>query len=1008
MWVSRTARALCFTACRRSASFFELYGRSPEPQDERRVKSGEGEAPALSCSTTKEDDKDWERCRSGLQRFQAQVYLDPNHVPAELSRHTLASIATALARSPQRRSVAAQKLWKDALELRAHTPVLDVGAAADTSAILLLSERADEGYEAALALLHNNRDFCKHLVTPPPAGVEDALRFLSVFVMCAAADGKGDIPAEVLPTLRAALHHAKSTIASADKSKRSGPAHAVEMLAWSLDWLYGGAAAAAKEGAAAAMLAQLRPLFPQWLLFLFEPFDPAAAAASSSAFSLLSPRWLWVMAQRAGDAGDHEGVERLLRHTQRKEMATPCYCVFQLSTRVADILVRCFPHSPSSAAAVTAYGSALHRDALRHFGSTKEGFSKILHVLTTMSGAEPYFAWRSLLRHQSAEVAATTQEAGGDVLTGNPQLNWATALRFTLHEVEIGNPHWRMYLPETLRLLSDAGKSRPFWNLLQEYNAKDGATNLSVAASLAQMMHRTGKWWHAMEVVDLVAVAPPPRSTVEESFLGSACTDTLRVLLHCRRWQEALEVLTLMGEVVPTHEATVVSQLLTTLPSGAPWASALQLAKDKGFAVQHAETLLRVLHDGAASPSQLTSISHRVALPLFVQHGRWDLLCPLVEHNSGDPQLWRGLLQALERCPDVVDEAVGAFLVSSQPPALSQDVRVFSAIAQLCLHHGWYATLTSYLQTPVAASSSSSSTHATLSNLAKEYQYLLQYIQTGTRPPRTFVFTDSYVVHRLVACVAALQVSVVARLPREAAVSKRHATAYLRVPHENLGALRHDPSDCTAASIKVYSTAESAFLREHVLYCSSDGILFGYKVPGASLFACARGMLQTLQLSGVYTLAYNMSAASSGVFVLHPTVTSLRNRVLALHVRLCLACLADAPFVPLLATSFFKSYRMVWHGGRTEWHEVEAVVVAENGLDVKAALRMLKRDINAEGWGLVETERGAGDLYHIPHVRYVPRLSDGQPCDVQVITCGPRSLQPISGDIDTVSWMHEA
>ncbi|KPI87723.1 hypothetical protein ABL78_3196 [Leptomonas seymouri] len=996
MRASRVVCALRVTACRQSSSFFELYGRAPEPKSEAK---SESKAPVLTCSTAK-DDKDWETCRTMLLRFHTQMYINPNHVPVEIPRDTLSSIAAVLTTSPQRRSVAASTFWKDALELRAHTPAVDIAASADTASILLFSAKAALGYETCLRLLRNT-SFRQHIETS--SSVEDTLRFLSVFVMCGTADNRRCVPAELLPVFEAVLHNAKNAIASTEKSKRSGPAHAVEILAWSLDWLYGGRTDSATE-----VPPSLRLLLPQWLLFLFEPYDPSVAKESSSAFALLSPRWLSEMARRVGDAGDHQSVEKLLRHAQRKESTTPNYRIFQLSVRIADVFVRCFPRLPATAQAVTTYGTALHCDALHRFGTTKGGLDKTLGVLTTMAGAKPYFVLRTLMRQQPAEAAARVQETAGDVLTGNPQLNWSTALSFTMHAVESANPHWRVYLPETLRLLSDAGKTRLFWNLLQEYNASDSAANLSVAASLAQVMQRSGRWWHAMEVLDLVAGAPPPRTVAEQCFLASACTDTLRALLHGKRWQEALEVLTLVGDAVPVHETAVVSQLLTILPAGAPWESALQLAEKKGFALHEIKALLQVLHDSDASPPPLSPLQHRVAVLVFASRGRWDLMSTLVERHSGDVLVWRGLLHALERCTDAVDESTGTLLLSSLPTTLSQDPRIFCAVAQLCLQHSWYAVLTSYLCT----ASSSSSTSAVIAGLGREYQYLLNYLQSGTRPPLTFTFTDSYVIHQFIACVASQQLAVVATLPDEASGSKQRASAHLRVPYENLGTLHHSTTSnkttSLSSSIKVYSAAACTFLPQHVLHISPDGFLFGYKVPGVSLYASARGMLRALKLPGIYVLAYNMSAASSGVFVLRPATASLRRHALTLGVRLCLASLADVPFVPLMATSFFKSYNMVWHSGTHEWHEVEAEVLAENGLEVKTALRALKKDINAEGWGLVETEPGAGDLYHVIQVRHAACSSEGQIFDPQIITCGQRRLKPINADADAATWLHEA
>lgn len=1014
MWGTRCLRALRVTACSHSSSFFELYGRTPEaspsPDEEIAIETKSSVLTSSSCiggkSTLERADADWTACRAALQRVQTRLYTDPKHVPPELPRAALTAMATVLTTSPLRRSSAAHTFWKDALELRALTPAVDIDAAADAAAVLLSSGKATAGYEVCQRLVQH-AGARKRLEAA--SDVEGSLRLLSVWVLCGSGAGHQQLPASSLTVVEAVLRQAKATIAAAEKSQRAGLAHAVEILAWSLDSLYGGVV----DGEAAETLHSVRPLLPQWLLFLFEPFSNAAAEQSSASFALLPPRWLRAMAARAGVEGDHSTLEKLLRHAQRVEATSPTYRLFQLSTYVAGVLVSTFPRHPAAPHAVEAYGTALPRDALHHYGSTREGFGAAVKVLSAMAGPEPYFVLRELMQQQSPEAAAATQEASGDVLTGTPQLNWSAALRFMTREVAEANPEWRSYLPATLRLLSDAGRTRQFFALLAEYNPADATMNVSVAASLAQAMCRSGRWWHAMEVVDLIAAAPPPRSPTEEGMLAAACADTLRALQLNRRWREALDVLTMVGDVVPKHETAVVSQLLTSLPSEAPWEASLLLAEEKGFSVLNTGAVLRVLHGRGVSEQllQLSRPQRRVAVPLLAQQGRWQPLFELAQQqeSAGDLSVWLSLLHSLECCADEVAEASGKLMVSSLPPALAEDARTFRVVTQLCLQRGWKGVLDAYL-----ASTAASSSRVTAS-LSKEYRYLADYVYTGARPPLTFVFTDTYVIHRFVSAVAARQLSVLATLPDAAAVSKKAASAYLRVPYENLGTpqKRRDASSSSSApSVKVYAAAASAFLPEHVLHLDKgSGFLFGYKVAGANLFAAARGALQTLRLSGIYSLAYNMSAASSGVFVLQPATTPLRCYTFALRVRLCLAHRPDAPFVPLLATSFFSLYSMTWLAGTTEWNEVAAAVFAESGAEVRSLLRTLKRDINAEGWGLVETEAGAGDLYHVTEVQCTLRASKGSPqvhADGAVaVTCGPRSLKPLNADANAASWWDE-
>ncbi|CAJ1030026.1 hypothetical protein, conserved [Leishmania lindenbergi] len=983
MWVSKARRALCLSVFWRSSAFFELYGRAhstevaevpPSPQPSSRV------APT---------DEAWKRCQALLQSVQSRMYIHPGQAPAELCREALISIEHLLASSPTRRCTAARRLWRDALALQSYLPAHDISAAADTASVLLFSDQAQRGCRV-----------CSQAVGHPQfrqgprsdTELSGYLRLLSVHSMCACYSHESFSP-DWWTALVDSVDEAKRVIAAAPKPRRAPMAHALEVLAWSLDWLHHHNDTPERQA-----LGALKAKLPQWLPFLFDEFDATTAKLSSQSLALLPPRWLLMMTTHPEGDSDAVALERLLRHALGREKRCHGSNVFQLSSRIADILVHRFPHHPSAAHAVATLGTALQCSSVHSYGTTQEGFDKALGVLTRMSGAQPYFATQALLHHRSTETAARIQEEHGDLLTGNPHLNWRTALNFTMKQVEAADPHWRVYLPETLRLLSDAGKLKQFWSLLQEYNAVDATANISVAASLSRAMQLSARWWHAMEVMDLLVSAPPPRDAIEDQLVTTACAGTLRVLLQAKRWQEALRVFLMVGDAFPPTESAVVSRLLTSMPMYAPWQMALAAATQRGLTSDTTRIILLCLHAGASAALLPPAHQQKASALIFAQHGRWDLVRTVVEQRPIDVSLWRTLVQAMEHCADAVDEQTAATVFPVPlPHDCWHDMSFGNAFAHLCVQRGWLSLLSSHLSCLLAPPASPVTP---MSRLGVEYRHLLRFLQSNRFPPAEFVFTDSYVIHQLMSCVTGRRMSVVAKLPAASGSTKQQASIYLRVPYEILSVPRGE-GDGTA-TVRVTSAPTSTYLKEHCIFIAASGLVVGYKVPASALFTSARGLLRVLGNNGVYRLAYHMSVASSGLFLLYPASASLTWYSFKLRVRLCVAVMPAAPYVPLLATSFFDRYAMRWRSGEGDWHEVEAVLLATSGQEVRHAWRSLKVDLNAEGWGPVEPDAGAGDMYHILELqvsRHAPTIEgNAMLADVEVFTCHGRSLKPLSTD----------
>ncbi|GET90567.1 hypothetical protein, conserved [Leishmania tarentolae] len=990
MWLSKARRSLCLSACRRSSAFLELYGRAC-PAEAADAQPG----PQPLCSSVPVDEE-WEKCQALLQRFQSHMYMHPAHAPVQLCRETLMGIEKLLASSAARRSTAARRLWRDALALHSHLPANDFRALADTASVLFFSDQAQLGCSVC-SRAAGHPQFLEALRSE--GGLTDCVRLLSVGSMCA-CDSREGVTAHWSTALAGFLDEAKRVIAAADKSVRGPMAHAMEVLAWSLDWLHHHSGRSEKDA-----LQSLKPKLPQWLPLLFDEFDAGIAKSMSRSLELVPPRWLLMMATHAERNNDAATLEQILRHALRREERGQGYALFQLSSRVAGIFVSRFPHLPSAAHAVSALGTALQCSSLIPYGKTREGFSKAMGVLTRMSGAQPYFATQELLRSHSAETAAKIQEEYGDRLTGNADLNWSTALTFTMQRVESADPHWRVYLPETLRLLSDAGKSRQFWNLLQEYNAAEATANISVAASLSRAMELSGRWWHAIEVLDLLAGALPPRDATEDQLMSNACADTLRVLLRAKRWQEALRVFLLVGDVLPPTKSAVVSRLLTLMPMSAPWTTALGVAEEKGLASETTRIILRCLHAGASADLLSHYHQQKTAAPIFAQHGRWDLLRTLAQQRPTDVSLWRALVQSMEHCTDVVDERTAATVFPVPLPQCHwHDMPFANAFAHLCVQRGWLSLLSAHLS---GLPLSQVSPATPVSSFRVEYEHLLRFLQSNDLPPAQLAFTDSYVVHQFMSCVTSRRVSVVTKLPAAAAITKRQASKHLRVPYENLSVPRLE--DDGTATVRVTSAPATAVGKEHCIFSSPSGFVVGYKVPASALYGSARGLLKVLDKKRVYCLAYQMSAASSGLFLLYPASVSLTWYSIKLRVRLCVEVVPAAPCVPLLATSFFDNYAMRWLGSEGDRHEVEAFVFAVGGHEMRQAWRSLKMDMNAEGWGPVEPEAGAGDMYHILELQVSRRspTSEGNSllADVEVFACRDRSLQPLNVDAcATTEW----
>lgn len=967
---SQRALLLFRTSTARSASteFAELYGRA------RRIDEEEQNSltSSTSCFTStrgavqiKEPPLRW---REKLEAFRTAQYVSPHEVSFETCLGALDALRAALDAPAQRNAKQLHKVWRDALEVAQHVKNVSASPAHVHCAFVLF-------YTQQYSQL---RSFVEHLLhhLHAPNTIEmgalefgSCLRLLSVYFLCTSE--LHCVPSPRLQVLTTQLLvSSKEYVRRLSKEQRHDVVAGVGLLLWAVDWLHHFAEKPCRPDS--RQLDELRATVPSWMPFLFlTPSELQALPVSAAMAPQSPPSLLRVRGEQLATSRDLPGLHQLYSYVvEQRERTSRDFAVFSLSPRLGELLLRvAAPGDRVWKTVVDGVGSSLHPRLLAEYGRHPRGYRHAVRVLTTLTGPSAYEALKHVLFNRPMSELAEVQEEHGDVLTGSRQTTWATALAATSDALAIGDSSWRATLPETLRLLSDAGKHRDFYQLLPEYSAAGGEDNLRVAAALGQTVRRTGKWWQALDVLDLVANARVPQEVMEESFLHSACTDTLCALRNARRWREALELFRALKPVMPAAGQHVLCSVVAEMPPSAPWEAALAYVADNCPADGVCETVTaQVSWARGVAPVPRAHGDQKRAVRLLAENGHWRPLVDFTRSGVGGKLLetWKALLHAVEMADG---DDVQAFPFDELPHFLLEDVDVLKQAYHVALHRGWLSSLLVKLT-------------ATSTPLCQQYRVLVQFALTETLlVSEVPSLTDSFVVHSLTAFLTARSFRIAVPVPSPplsspgVMMSADRIASALRIPHACVGKVKK-------TEFILRPLPRLSVPPRYVLH-ATDQFVVGFKAPGASAQSTARGLLHAAAQRGVFVPAYLLPAGASGLCVLLRASTEQSSVQMELDVVARLAPLGPS-HTALLSAVFFRHYRLQPLAGSVEKDGVVTVSLRCCGHGVhgaKECLRRLKADLNAEGWGFVEATTGDGDTFHVSRVRLTSHASDGDAFD---------------------------
>ncbi|EPY20215.1 hypothetical protein STCU_09106 [Strigomonas culicis] len=363
----------------------------------------------------------------------------------------------------------------------------------------------------------------------------------------------------------------KQMVASIPKEERHALVASMQLLLWAFDWQV-----VFSIPVSDAMQQDLRALTPAWLTDLFQATAPAAAA-EEGAKKLLAPSH--VKRQALLLAQGHETLPRLLHMYEwvvTHEERSADFRIFGLSVFLGNVLLRRRELPEKDACRIISYvGSSADVTLLLQCGVANRNMrASVANIFSQMNGPSAYTALKELW-WKTPDKFRELQESRGDILSGVASANWKDALEKTEYAQAVGDGSWRKQLAETIRLLSDAGKHELSLQYIWEYHTGSGTDNLSVAASLSQTARHTGKWWLALDVLNLIASARIPQSTADAALLDEAQTHSMLMLKQYGRWREALALYASLEGEVPDRAFKTLCSLVNAIPPSAPWLQAL-------------------------------------------------------------------------------------------------------------------------------------------------------------------------------------------------------------------------------------------------------------------------------------------------------------------------------------------------------------------------------------------------------------------------------------------------
>lgn len=891
-----------------------------------------------------------------VEEFEAQAYAHPQAIPTE-AREKVLQTSSALMLSHARCLREHQDVWQEALRVY-HHPACPPPQWQDhyRIGVTLLQ---NEQYERCLQLTRR----CLNLpISSEGEGIRHMLLLMAVHCLAAWKEEEA----------------VKSTewdrIGAALKAVGEGPRdppllHAAEVLWWTVDWLFHEGVVSSEGSVISALRRLLPPSLAAVLLREEEVSVTARLHGNHRVLQALSPWHVYHYLSKSPQEHTQQTLVLLLQAMQREEERRLPFRMFHLAAMAGSCLLRLSPQHAIQADVLEAMGSTLDPSAIAASGNTRQGYTAAVALLSQMSGPLTYEALRSVTWHQPVDVRRQIQEDHGDVLSLNGPRDWKAALLALTASLQTDMTQWRSNLPNTLRLLSDAGRHSEFFELVAQYDPQHRpADNVTVAAALGHTMRCTGSWWYALEVLDLIASSPPPQNITDDVMLRDACLQVTHTLRTSRQWSACLSFFKALRPVMPPQAHRWMLSVIVDMPSAAPWAEALAMLSGQSKASNLPEQFkaaLRCVHCEDYFPSD--SHSRRYVIRSLIHHGKWEYLLSLASIGAGGGDggaslpSWRQVMQAAHRSERPVNEA---FFEAMRVEHLStpEDIRLAFIIA-------YESGLLHRIREKLSESMTSASTAA---DDAREWLLLTELLLGMDGADRAIEesavpFRQLGVVLRVLHAVTRHRLRLTCMWDGQREALARRLSLPAPCVRERKKRKRYHQSETTGASFRVASSPGLS-VTENLIVCDCDGeVIVAEKPFGAESAEFARGVVSQLRLDTTFMLPFTSPPDSAGVLVLLAATVPLKSVSLRVVIRCVLAPLVSsssqkvedegeegggAAAKPLLSCSFFELYRMRVLAAKSVSCVSVECICETSASQAHLALLRWKQNMAAEGWGV--------------------------------------------------------
>lgn len=903
---------------------------------------------------------------SALEAFSSEAYFNPYHISPEVRRTALQSLCSIAKEHKSIKFRRNDHLWLSALHIFQFQNPFTHSLWQNRfycAFILYRQQRFFDCFYFSRNELHDRARAELKVIFNGGIGTNElcfCLNFFSVYFM-SALRSRNNISSNELMCFKETLRAAKALVSEGFQSKEDlqRVIESSRLAIWSLDWAFH-----------EEKICTNAPFYPHEWASISPPsiretvFSQVVCKNKVKVLQNLADVSPWMLHQAITDRRrSYSDLQKCFAFARKAERANFLFTIYDLALNCGTVLLQ--RHLLSANSNVLSFlGSSLPPKLIAASGNTRAGYKEALNLLTEMCGSEVYEGLRTVFFHRPPSEQRLHQEKNGDLLAhSHPDgKTWIVALQTFQRGMHPSDDSWHLKLPHTLRLLSDAGKVRLFFQLLANYDrTKSSFSNLTVASSLAQVIRRSGTWWHAMCVLDLISTSSPPRDEQQEFFLRDACLQTLFALRSARKWEEALRFFSSLRPVMPPQGIRWMISILSDLPSCAPWREILRAFQKDCEIPETFLTTLRCVHGGEDLPSDSHGRQH--AIRCLVNHGQWEKLLAMQKSAVGNIT-WNLIFRAAQRSSSPIPKD---FFSRIPLEAFKADDAL--QLSFIIGHEN--GIVPSFLQKLNSLGFDKTS----------EWYQIAELFVTRISKSRYWV-------------------SSIGGLRRFAEIVRGEHEIYFQTSEEDLHRGEFIHSTCGVPRSffleRIDQKKPTLLLRtpngSHVnteLICYSDkDIILASKPYGVDTYSFGMGVLATVHPSFCYTCPMDIPSSAAGIVPLlspHlPTKWCWVNFTVLLHVVPILVGSSKSSHTPILACNFMALYQGKIHLVRR--HDCLYPIIIELRYEgslshMRESLDQMRRAMNAEGWEISQEfhendDRGISFIINQLTVHYLTESFD--------------------------------